>query len=311
MNNEDIAHGSSSNASDLHHSDQDDCNFRNIQPQQRTGSDRSNNISISSLPVSHVNQSYIVPPIDLLSLYSAGLLRRRSQTTKTSHIDFQQLCHSQQLDEPLRVIDFLFNDDAQVGHQPASSSIVEGAIQILDQYFLNHASMNTEIDSISRMTTNSIHKKRRYTNVIDTLSQMKSPAGRSLYLVAKGSKSEKKRCHGDTSTTKHDSSSHYLCLLSDEIPKSDAYLINTLPPMLYCSCHMFLERNRTLQAHETANRDRSVALCKHLLAIKLLPVFGAAFGISPEESSTEFSIPTMEFASEEDYGRAIVQRLTN
>lgn len=251
-----------------------------------------------------------VYPMNLLNLYCTDMLKRQNEPSPTTTIQAHP-CLDQQLDESLRVIDFLLGNPGQAGHYPASSSLLEGAIQIVDQYFSSLATMNHEIDSTLNTSTTSNNKNRRGSNRIDTISRMQSPAGRSLYLVSKGSKSGTKRSVSSTSSVEQDTSSHYLCFLSEEMQMTDSSATNSSPPLSYCSCRSFIERNRTTLSHGTSHRNRSIFLCKHLFAIKLLPVFGTTLGIARKKSESPFCLPTMEFVSEEDYSRAIIQRLIN
>jgi hypothetical protein len=278
-----------------------------MQQQER---DHSHRTFHSSIPEALADENNLAAcPMNLLNLYCADLLRRQKQTLPTSTLP-QHGSHGQRLDEPLRVIDFLYGNPTQLCHHPSLSSLTEEAMQIIDHNYLNYVCMNIEIDSASNTMTNSSNKNRRDTNRIDTISRMKSPAGRSLYLVSKGSKSGKKSCVGNTIALDFDTSPHYLCLLSEETSIPDPTVTNDLPSMTYCSCRSFLERNRTNLSPEMFNRDRAILLCKHLLAIKLQPVFGTALGIAPESINSQFNIPTLEYASEEDYSRAIIKRLT-
>lgn len=276
----------------------------------KEGSDRSNDTPTSSLPAAIVDVgSHTACPTSLLNYYGADLRQRQYQSSKSPNSALlQHQPQHQLLDESFRVIDFLFGNSARINQFQTSSSLTEGAIQILDQYFLNYAIINNEGDASSNTTVNtgSSNKKRRGSNCIDTIARMESPAGRSLYLVSKGAKSGKKRCNDNTNSTIQDTSSHYLCLLSDEIPIFDTSSSSSPPHLSFCSCRSFFERTRTT----LISCDRSMILCKHLLAIKLLPVFGTALGVASEHSNALHSIPTMGFASEEDFSRAITQRLS-
>jgi hypothetical protein len=152
------------------------------------------------------------------------------------------------------------------------------------------------------------NKNRRDTYCSNTIARMQSPAGRSLYLVSKGSKSGAKYCSGIANSGKQEISSHCFCILSDELPLHYAFANKNSSPLSYCSCRSFFELNRTT-SHEMCESDGAISLCKHLLAIKLLPVFDTRLTIAPEHEKTQFHLPTMEVASEEDYSRAIIQRL--
>jgi hypothetical protein len=88
------------------------------------------------------------------------------------------------------------------------------------------------------------------------------PSQRSLYLV---------RGQGDNS---------YFCLLSDNAQSS----------VYYCSCRSFLEKSRNSNTHGAA------CLCKHLLALQLMPTL-----------HVEGSV--IETVSDEEFGNLILNRI--
>jgi hypothetical protein len=96
---------------------------------------------------------------------------------------------------------------------------------------------------------------------------------RSVYLV-KGSSSFASRGKGRTSS----SEDTYLCI----IPQSSDEL-----PIYFCSCRSFLERNR----HPT---NESSCLCKHLLALRLMPVLQVQPVLVETASDDEFSNMLMQ-----------------
>lgn len=107
---------------------------------------------------------------------------------------------------------------------------------------------------------------------------------RSLYLV-KGSssyrRSEKVKGRRDAKTK----NSSYLCIM----PSSTSDI-----PIYFCSCRSFLERSRTASS---GRRGPGGALCKHLLAIRLMPFFG----LKPS---------TIETLSDEEFARVVTCHLS-
>jgi hypothetical protein len=97
------------------------------------------------------------------------------------------------------------------------------------------------------------------------------PSQRSLYLV-KGSSSYSKSRYRRRKTIKEVS---YLCL----VPRTTDDL-----PIYYCSCRSFLERTRPASAV-----SGGAVLCKHLLAIRLMPALGLKPSLVETMSDTEFS----------------------
>lgn len=107
--------------------------------------------------------------------------------------------------------------------------------------------------------------------IVSTTSQ------RSAYLV-KGSSSLLSR--GGMSSSSSSSEETYLCIVphvSDDVP------------IYFCSCRSFLERNR----HPT---NEGPCLCKHLLAIRLMPVLK----VQPV---------LMETVSDDGYANILMQRI--
>lgn len=137
-------------------------------------------------------------------------------------------------------------------------SCLDGALQVLEQNC-------TITDNGSRRSLHNI-------------TQLQSPQ-RSLFLV-KGSSSS--RGQGVAAA------SCYLCILPESFnaiaPTNDASDV----AIYYCSCRSFLERSRS--------SNSSGAICKHLLALKLMPILG-------------MSCANMVFQSEEEFSRAVMQRL--
>ena len=81
--------------------------------------------------------------------------------------------------------------------------------------------------------------------------------------------------------------SSYLCFLPNHEQQQQE-----VSSICYCSCRSFLEKSRNASGTETAS-----IVCKHLLALKLMPVLG-------------LTCQTVELSSEEEFSRAVLQRLT-
>jgi hypothetical protein len=191
-------------------------------------------------------------------------------------------------DEVLRLVDFLYG-----------STTVEGALAILD----NNAMVrdNTII-----------------TRVISQSSQ------RSLFLVkaAAASASHKRRKLPLPQHQHHyqqqcnDDSNYYLCLLpphddaenhQDEPLTAAAFL-----PVYYCSCRSFLEKNSRYNGCTTtssrrdgtwsnnSNHSHSPNLCKHLLALRLMPAL---------QICAAAAVTTTETVSDYDFSEIILNRL--
>jgi hypothetical protein len=107
------------------------------------------------------------------------------------------------------------------------------------------------------------------------VTRLQSPR-RSLFTV-KGSSSSSSSSRSATTTA----DSCYMCIL----PETNQKTTTDEPRMYYCSCRSFLERSRSCNS-----------ICKHLLAIKLMPVLGMTCAI-------------MEVSSEEEFSRAVLRRL--
>jgi hypothetical protein len=107
---------------------------------------------------------------------------------------------------------------------------------------------------------------------VTTITHLLSiPSQRSLYLV-KGSSSYSKSRYRRGKSIKEVS---YLCL----VPRTTDDL-----PIYYCSCRSFLERTRPASAV-----SGGAVLCKHLLAIRLMPALGLKPSLVETMSDTEFS----------------------
>jgi hypothetical protein len=262
---------------------------------------------------------------NLINLHLEHLTRQRQNVSSKSQIASikEQEEKKYLFDESLRVADFLYGNTARIGHRQSSSScLMNDAMQILDQCC--YSKENDLLSNAPLYQSTKSKKYRRNSNSHDTISRMRSPSGRSLYLVAKGAKAsalvsvQPMLDDMDTSSTAdhYDMSSHYLCCIPDEAPIRDETSCNARAASLqpYCSCQSFLESNQLKQTQLLVGcfNRAPLVLCKHLLALTLLQMFGTGFGVVAQDAPhSEFSIPTMDFATEEDYSRAIIQRLFN
>jgi len=111
-----------------------------------------------------------------------------------------------------------------------------------------------------------------------------APSQRFLYLVQASSSSSSTR---RTSTGPSD----YLCLLPTKPLSSSS------PSFYFCSCRSFFEKSRAAWSvrhtnHQTsgtaASGRSSPSLCKHLLALKLMPLFRVQCSVTKLISDEEF-----------------------
>jgi hypothetical protein len=268
---------------------------------------------------------------------------------------------SNNLDQTLQVIDFLFGNPGS----DTCTSLVDGAIQILDQHFSNSSTNSTSLPDDKFSTTqcrNDDNNQRPQqprprntsSNTGNVILRLRSPNGRFVYIVSKNSSiATNKNRHPQFSSSitvtnstnatisntpdqmKDHESSWYLCILPDTTASLPVQSDNNIdePLLCYCSCPSFLERSKACYNYNIDSNGRSsnagnhsgyynssapTHLCQHLLAIQLLPYFGRdtteAFTTlsstrSIHDTVLEEIIPTMEFVSEEDYSRAILQRV--
>jgi hypothetical protein len=158
-----------------------------------------------------------------------------------------------QLDEILKTVDFLYG------------STLDGALSILDA-----------------------DPRRDILRVISLQSR------RSLYIV-KGRSSSSYGGRGASSSSGGANAgvdSSYMCMLPETPTLAEIAATATnaesqhdlYPPLYYCSCRSFLERCKMTTASSS-----SACLCKHLLALKLMPVLGIHCSVIETTSDEEFS----------------------
>lgn len=210
-------------------------------------------------------------PLTVLDHYLASLSSSSSSAfslSSQSPTEQQQ----QQQDEILRVVDSLYGGGG-------SSSCLDGALQVLEQ---NCGST----DASGR------------TFCCYNVTRLQSPR-RSLFTV-KGSGVSR----GQAAASQQDTC--YLCILPETKPNLQQEDFpahnNNNYDMYYCSCRSFLERSRCSTQTGAATSTTTAttiggAICKHLLALKLMPVLGMTPSV-------------MEFGSEEEFSRAVLQRLS-
>lgn len=108
-----------------------------------------------------------------------------------------------------------------------------------------------------------------------------APSQRTAYLVT-------------SSGGKQTTTAKYLCLIPPTTTTTTTSRNSSLSssPVYYCSCRSFLEKN---------NRSQHLQLCKHLLALALLPHVGG--------DAVKYN--TIETLSDEEFGRLIVTSSTS
>jgi SWIM zinc finger len=119
-----------------------------------------------------------------------------------------------------------------------------------------------------------------------SVTRLQSPR-RVIYHV-KGTPATNRGIHAATATT----DAAYLCIVPEcdqEETGRDTRGIDDVTGMHYCSCRSFLEKSR-------CTPPGTATICKHLLALKLMP----ALGVTPS---------ILEFASDEEFSQAVTQRL--
>jgi hypothetical protein len=266
------------------------------------------------------------------------------------------------LDNDLRVMDFLIGSSLShpggtgsymvpsASNSQLNSSLVDGALQILDESFSNTCReklpLGDRLSANVRAHNDSNHQPRSKTSGTG-ISRLISPNGRIAYLVSKGTSNTKKKYSSlsskdtpvGTEQPQDKYSSCYLCMLPDEmaLPGDFSSLLLSQGPFatklqspdtverptcqplqLYCSCRSFFElscrkTNDCRNDRDSDHNDLRMVLCKHLLAIRLLPYFLHSEGDTVKEPIDHLDhimhISTMKFVSEEDFSRAILQRV--
>jgi hypothetical protein len=159
------------------------------------------------------------------------------------------------------------------------------------------------------------------------ITKLVAPSGRSIHLVMSSSSSSSKTMATDTSDRNMAMNMNrngnrwggggedsYLCLLS---PSQSSRL---LPPLRYCSCRSFLEKStkraatlsslRTSSAHGNTNSNDEnfhdgPPVCKHLLAVFLLPHLAAA-----SASALVASVPSRSYQNYHHYSYPEIKSIT-
>ena len=176
--------------------------------------------------------------------------------TLDNTVDSSTIASNRQ-DEILQTVDFLYG------------SALDGALSVLES-FSNYVSGPTS------------------SAVATAVTRLQSPH-RSLYTVS-ASTTTARGGRGGPSWHQHQQqqdSCCYLCIIPAE--NNHDHPEDSDTGIYYCSCRSFLEKCRS-----TSSGGGS--LCKHLLALKLMPFLG-------------LTCPTVRLASEEELSRALLQRL--
>ena len=129
-------------------------------------------------------------------------------------------------------------------------------------------------------------------------------SGRSVYLVkgssCSGYAGSRMGGNNKSSSAGGGGAGEYLCIVPEKQQRQVGRMRTASTPSPsasiggcchYCSCRSFLERSGR-------SSDSAVVICKHLLALKLLPVFGAA-----KEN-------LIETVSDDEFARIVVSRIS-
>jgi hypothetical protein len=144
-----------------------------------------------------------------------------------------------------------------------SSSCLDGALHVLESG--NDNSRTTPASFCSSVT------------------RLQSP--RRVIHHVKGTPGTTRGNHCATATT----DAAYLCIVPECDQEETGRDTDDATGMYYCSCRSFLEKSRCTPPGTTT-------ICKHLLALKLMP----ALGVTPS---------ILEFGSDEELSQAVTQRL--
>lgn len=160
------------------------------------------------------------------------------------------------------------------------------------------------------------------------ITKLVAPSGRFVHTIRSSSafNSSPTRAATDISNGRNPlDGEHYLCLLSPS--QSSGFLA----PVRYCSCRSFLEKSTRKVAALSLLRTRGDAanskhgvhdenfhdgppVCKHLLALSLLPHLVAASGSSGasnsyNRNSYNFSYPEIKCITEEEFAGMVLDRI--
>jgi len=210
------------------------------------------------------------PPQDCL--YPLHVLNRYLASLEKEQTANDAAARPKRQDEILQTVDFLYG------------SALDGALAVLE-------SSGSDGGSGTGYCTTTSHN----------VTRLQSPR-RALYTVASSStKSSMRggpRAAGPSSWSQSQDSC-YICMIpennNNNNNNNEDNNANGNPDedssgeIYYCSCRSFLEKSR--------NSGSVVSLCKHLLALKLMPVLG-------------LTCTTVQLPSEEEFSRALLQRVS-
>ena len=152
------------------------------------------------------------------------------------------------------------------------------------------------------------------------ITKLVAPSGRSVHLIQSSSAPKPARDTNQTRDTPYDDGNYYLCLLSSP-PRSSR-------SVRYCSCRSFLEKSTkkasALAAVRTSGKENGMRMnindenchdgppvCKHLLALYLLPYLAAASTSSTSgsyNSGYNTSYPEIKSITEQEFARFILDQ---
>jgi hypothetical protein len=159
------------------------------------------------------------------------------------------------------------------------------------------------------------------------VTKLEAPSGRSVHVIRSSSSSTTTTTtptteRNDANYHRRDGEQQYLCLLSPS--QSSA----SVPPLRYCSCRSFLEKSTKKAAALAALRTGAASLattsihgetfhdgspvCKHLLALFLLPHLAAASDAGDSNSyhtSYRHSYPEIKAITEKEFARFLLDRV--
>ena len=156
------------------------------------------------------------------------------------------------------------------------------------------------------------------------ITKLVAPSGRFVHTIRSSSSTSSSAMTGmDVNDANyHHDGEHYLCLLS---PSQSS---RSLPPIRYCSCRSFLEKSTRKVAALSLLRTQGNAsdnsrfndenhhdgspVCKHLLALTLLPHLVAASKASASRSyqnTYSYSYPEIKSITEKEFATLVLDRI--
>ncbi len=154
------------------------------------------------------------------------------------------------------------------------------------------------------------------------VTKLVAPSGRSVHTIRSSSSSNSSSAMtglDGNDTNNHVDGEHYLCLLS---PLQSS---RTLPPVRYCSCRSFLEKSTRKMAAISSLRTQGNAastsslneenqhdgppVCKHLLALSLLPHLVTASEAARCYNSYSYSYPEIKSITEKEFAMLVMDRI--